>query len=244
MKAIQITYRIFWLLLLGSNAGSIAQDVRAKELFDQVSRYYEQKESYSLSLDYAMFNISTKPEERTEHYTGSASKQANFYTFKVLQSEMLVFGDKQLIFDHKQKTITYLNNDSKKSELPVDLSSYLRIFDQNKLSTNNSFIICELTSSKLNFQNPYSKIVLYVDKDSKALVKQELFFGRLVPFSDNETGKTKLNKGKLVIGINEVAQQKKKTPRLEDFIKVSGKNKIQLRQEYNIYKLIIQENKK
>ncbi|MDY8138496.1 hypothetical protein [Aquimarina sp. 2201CG5-10] len=239
----KIKYIVVVVCCLGFVELGYAQGEKTKELLNKVTTSYENKKQYQIAVTYNMHRGFTG-NTITESYNGKMIRNDDFTQFKLASSEILRFSQSQLSIDHDEKKIIYSQNNKNGNvqNSPLDINGFLEYYDQTKITEKNDVLICEMVSTKTNFQNPYGKVVMYINKNSYQIEKQELFFSTLIPFAESDNNAKKMDYGRLVILLNHEDLKNKAKPNLGDYIDVSSKNKMSLKEQYQGYTLINQAN--
>ncbi|MBQ4820655.1 hypothetical protein [Aquimarina sp. MMG016] len=240
MKQKILQIKILLILFLGIQFTIKAQDLEVKEVLSKTEEFYENQESYDVSVTYNMFRGLTGT-NITESYQGSFAKDKDKYLMKVLGSEILQFNKGKLIINHKEKTIRYEKGASDNVSMTslFNIDEFLTYYDKTKAQTKGNAIVCELVSTKKNFQLPYGKVVLYLNKSDYSITKQVLYFSSLIPFA--EDNKQVQDYGRLELEMTYQNQQKS-TFSWEEYINISSDNKATLQEKYKAYALLHQSN--
>ena len=216
-----------------------AQQLSVNQILNKTVEFYKGINDYEILTTYSL-HPADQPNVFIESYQGVTIKNQKRYHYKLLSSEVYIFDNKQLVVDHREQTVNYNIINYEDIKFPVDFESYIELYDEQKVIEDKEYVICELSGSSKNIQNPYSKIVIYLNKKTYALVKQELFLKSLIPFK-NETGVKQLVKGKMTVALKFSEKNKKTIPLFTDFIKVDNTNENMLvKEELKSYKLISQ----
>ncbi len=236
-------YSIAIVLILMCTSVSIhAQHTDARKILENVALFYKNTAQYQIDVTYNMHRGFTG-NDITESYTGEMVKNGDFSKFKVLNSEIIYFSDDQLTILHGDKTIAYSKKaDTPASSSPVEIDGFLKLYDQTAITEKNGQLICEMVSSKYNPNNPYGKVILYINKDEYYIEKQELFFAETIPFVDKKTNERKSDVGRLVILLKQNSLEDQTTVTLEDYFTFSSDKKVILSAKFSEYNFINQAN--
>ena len=238
MNKILVKYVLLPLFLfLGGNL--YAQNKEAKELLDKVAAFYENSSAYQVELTYNMHRGLTG-NNITESYKGSIIKNGSFLKMELLDSEILQFKEAQLIIDNSAKQVLYIDKSTGLDNSPLNISAYLDYYTKTVVTNKGNIIVCEMVPQEISGQLPYGKVVLYINKDTYSLEKQELFFSNLIPFK-NENNEDVNDYGRLVIELkHQKLNEDQKTYKLSDYISISSGDEASLTGKYSGYNLIKQ----
>lgn len=158
--------------------------ITVDELLNKVKIFYEQKNSYSLNTSYTLYQDDNS-NRILESYKGKIVKTDDVMYSKIQDTEFIQFSEALLKINHSEKAMLYANtNLSKGSNTPIDLSNFMNTgFKSSNIIVNNDNYIIELQAKEINFL-PYSKIRIYIDKESYAIQKQELFLANKISVKD------------------------------------------------------------
>ncbi len=235
-----LQYMIVIFCCLGIVQEQQAQDKETKEILTKVQQAYNKVASQQIEVTYAMHRGLTG-NTITESYTGTMIKKGAVSQFKVFNSEIIKFPNFQLIIDHEVKEVRYTNNKNGGGEMhtPLDIKSFLKIYDKTQITTDNGNWICEMVSTQKNPQNPYGKVKLYIDPTTYFIKKQELFFTAMVPFIEEDGHTRTMDMARMVIQLDHKPLEEGITiPLPGDFIKTSATNTMILTANYKSYRLI------
>ena len=222
-------YSLVLIVLVNSMTSFVnAQQTDVKKIMNKVADIYEDKQQYHIAITYDMHR-GLKGNNITESYEGEMIKNGAYSNFQALNSEVIQFPKEQLIIEHDTKNITYIKMKGHTlagSASPIDMTGFLTHYDKTKVVEKNGKFICELVSTKQNIQIPYSKVVLYINKENYHIEKQELFFATLVPFVDQKTNERKSDYGRLVITLDYQELVEQSAPKLKDYFSFSSTKRV------------------
>ncbi|PKP12509.1 MAG: hypothetical protein CVU08_10145 [Bacteroidetes bacterium HGW-Bacteroidetes-3] len=217
----------------------VAQLPSAKESIDKIEAYYKTVNPLNLELTYTMYKGVTG-NQITESYKGSIYKNKTISSMKVLGSEVLQFSEVQLLIDNEQKTVIYKKNEHHFLEKsPLDMSSFLAYYKEASAVIKEHHLVYEMILKNISIPVPYNRIVLYINMDTYAIEKQELYLSNKVPFFDKE-GKQTDDIGRMEITFQSSSNPIKDAPKLQDYVLL--KPELQLVQRYANYTIIDQTN--
>ncbi len=237
--SVKQTFRIL-MLLLSFSWGITAQQGEMKSLLKKVADFYTNSGEYYIDINYKMYRGLTG-NQVTESYNGVLIKKGAFYKMEVLGTEVLQFGDEKLILDHNNKLISYAKDKTQNpAELITNMNTFLQYYNEYQILDKGSNWVCEFVSSKKNIQQlPYGRVLLYVNKKTYALARQELYFSSVVPFK-GKNGDTEYDYGRLIITLENSLKKNTEITSLEDYIKSNSEGKIELREAFSAYRVIDQ----
>lgn len=226
------------ILLLILTVTVKAQQQSVNETLKKVEKYYKNIKTFNLDLEYAMYK-GYDGNKLTESYKGNIYKNDNITRLKILGSEILQFPKAQLTIIEENKTIIYKPiNDNKLNNSPLDISSFLKYYNEVSSDVNNNTIIHELVLKNNQLPVPYNKILLHINKEDYSIKKQVLYLSTKVPFVD-ENGENSEDVGRMVITFK-TSLSPIKTPKLQDYLVLESNKKIRLVKAYSSYSIIDQ----
>ncbi|MCF6133252.1 hypothetical protein [Flavobacterium wongokense] len=168
----KIFMAVFCLLSIAINAQN-SDRKRITDLFDKAQKLFDLK-NYYLESDYKLF-VNYTSNEVKEAYKGITLKKGeNMYT-KLGSSEMISTNNLFIKIDNDNKRMKVDKISSNAQKPILELNSYINYFSGYRLTESNGQWICTLTTSKVSVV-PYSKIIVYINKNDYQIQKQELFF--------------------------------------------------------------------
>ena len=189
---------IIGLLLLGI-CGLQAQDMDFfKELFSKTESYYKNTREYALKVDYQFFEEG-KPTQAIETLHGNIQKKGDNYYSKIDQTEFIYIGKTFLKINHLQKAVLYAPIAEDRMLTPIDISSLFAYFEKVNIHEEKGSFVCELTFKPIE-TIPYKKMILFLDRSTYAIKKQELYMlpGKSYP---GQASREKTKAGKIVISL-------------------------------------------
>lgn len=216
---------------------AIAQELSAIEILKKVETYYKSIEVLDIEMEYKMYKGFTG-NHITESYTGTMYKNGDIMKVKILGSEIVKLPDAKIIVNNNDKTVMY--NKIKENTImgsPVDMSSFLKYYKESNIQYLGNTIVQEMVQKHLQMPLPYNKIVLYIDKTSYQIKKQELYLSTKVPFVD-EKGKGVPDFARMEISFKANPKPTIKVPNIKDYVFVSSSNNIKLSHNYANYTII------
>lgn len=230
------------VLFFGNIALNYAQEITALKTFNKIESYYKAVNILDIEMEYKMFrgHTGTTP---TESYKGTMYKNEGVSRVNILGSEIIDLPEAKLIVNKEAKTITYNKKSNKETQKsPVDVSMFLKFYKEASTKISDHIIIHEMVLKKdIQMAMPYSKIVIYVDKNSYQIQKQELYLSTKVPFI-NKNGKEAVDFARMEIKFKTNPNPLKKVPKLKDYVRIDTNKKVHLSQNYSAYKIIDQTN--
>ena len=239
----KIKYPLLTLILfLGSITLNYAQEITAKETFNKIESYYKTIDILDIEMEYKMFRGYTGT-NLTESYKGTMYKNEGVSKIDILGSEIIDLPEAKLIINKEAKTVTYHKKYNKETQSsPVDISMFLKFYKEASTKVKGNTIVHEMVLKKgIQIPVPYSKIVVYVDKNSYQMQKQELYLSTKVPFID-KNGKEAPDLARMEIKFKTNPNPSKKVPKLKDYVQIDANKKVRLSQNYAAYKIIDQTN--
>ncbi len=219
--------------------GQLYSQPKAEELLQQIVKAYKETPSYEIGVTYTMLRGLTG-NNSTETYTGELIKQENINRFTAMNSEMIQTPGVKIVVDHSHKQIRYTYKQGPSLEgSPVDISSFMTYFEVADIREENNQWVCELIRNKKEVQLPYAKVVLYIDKNTQFLNKQELVFATLLPFKEGNG--SKMDYGRLMIELHHKKDSGVKALQLSDYV-IPHNDKLETVEKYQDYSLIEQPN--
>ncbi len=194
LKTLGIAVHVVLSMLLCHNV--TAQNPRALEVLSKVTDLYKTKPNYQIQFE---FNFKRGTALKSAYaYKGILEKREGITKLSLLDTEVLSFPQAHLTINHTNKTILFRKSTKAIVGSPVDISTFLEYFEIKAFKAVQTQWICELKVMSKDHQTPYHKVVLYIDKESYTLEKQELFFANKMPFQTEE-GTTIYDKAQLDI---------------------------------------------
>ncbi len=225
---------IFQLLTLSVSS----QEKSVKQILDGVSNSYLSKEQYLVNMTFTMYRGVTG-NTISESYTGTMQKKGATSKNQVLDTEIYLFPSASVAINSTTKTITYTGLSNPQKNTPIDLSILLKYYQKSQIIDKGSQWLCEMVTEQNTFnQLPYSKVLLYVNKDDYSVSKQVLYFTNLIPFKNKRNDEIEHDYGRLVIDLKHQWDVNIPAKKLNDFIVKKHDNKIQLQTKYATYKLV------
>jgi hypothetical protein len=182
-------YFFLFLLSIGLGQWSIAQEtlnIDPVELLNQSQEIYEQTPTYMVKLNYTMFG-DTNATIPLEAYSGKLTKNKEDLFLRIHKTYFINNPSKNLsvkIFNEDQIIEVYPNNEQNIVATPMNMQEFIKYFPTKKVLETNTQYICVLTTGKFT-QFPYGTVKLFIDKASKQLQKQELYFLSKMPYKDH-----------------------------------------------------------
>jgi len=239
----QPIYIFSFVLAMLMITGINAQKLSVKEVLGKVTVFYTNADQYQIDITYNMLR-GLSGNNITESYKGSMVKKGSFTRMEALGSQVFQFSKTHLVVDHNQKVIAYnKSNANGLSNSPLDVSDFLKYYDKSQIIDKGTMLVCEMVSTRKNFQLPYGKVVLYINKNNFSVAKQELYFSNLIPFKNKENNTQEQDYGRLIILLNHNMGGEVTTTELKDYVTIGSNNKPLLQKKYAAYKLIDQTKK-
>lgn len=138
-------------------------------IFDKVEKYYVSKNNFCLSSKYTFFE-NKSINKILDSYEGLIVKKGAISYQKVNNTEFVNFGDCSLMISKDNKVVNYANMASSAGQ-PIALKSFLKILPLTKITDQNEYWVCEL-SSKGKIPLQFKKIIVYINKKNFSLSKQ------------------------------------------------------------------------
>ena len=235
----KLKHQLSIIILLCCYLSVSAQKPIASETLKKVETYYKSLKAFDFQMKYTMYKGYTG-NHVTESYEGTMCKNGAVSQIKILGSEIVQFPDVQLILNKENKTLQYnktSNHVNQKS--PVDVSAFLNFYKETVTDIKDDTIIHEMVLKNTQVPIPYSKIVIYVNKNTYEIEKQILYLATKVPFVD-EDGKETPDVGRMEISFKRNSSTHK-APRLNDYVLIHS-DKVSLTKAYQDYTIIDQTN--
>lgn len=144
-------------------------------LLKKSQQVFEGLKSYYFESDYKLYVNQTSNEVK-ESYTGITVKKDHLAYSKIATTEFVILKDLNLKIDNNTKRIQISTEKNQENLTPnFDIKKYLNYFVSYKITEVNNQYKCELKTDKVTMI-PYSKVVIYIDKKTSRMLKQELYF--------------------------------------------------------------------
>ncbi len=244
IKHIKYLFTITLIMVMCISTASAQQNHQVKEVLKKITQFYTSANHYQIDIVYNMHR-GLSGNTITESYQGKMIKKGDFTKIEALGSKILHFSKARLIVDSNKKVITYNSlSGNTLNNTPVDVGAFLKYYDQSQIIDKGTILLCEMISTRKNFQLPYGKVILHIDKENYSVVKQELYFSNLIPFLNKEDNIQEQDYGRLIILLSHNLNTIPEVPKLKDYIKIETNNGLVLQDAYTQYRLIDQtENK-
>ncbi|QKX04212.1 hypothetical protein HN014_04570 [Aquimarina sp. TRL1] len=230
-------YKILLICCIGAIQLGHSQNTGVKELLNKALAFYQSEEQYQVDMTYTMYQGLTGS-KATESYQGSIIKNKAVSQIKMLNTDILQFPEGQLTINHTEKTVVYTIPEISSIERQVvQLNTLMKNYTQGKTTEKGDVILCELTADSQSNQNPYSRVILHINKNTYRLEKQELFFSRLIPFV-GDRGVKKLDHGRLIITFEYSEGVLSEGIDIKDYIVLKSSEDVFLTGDYQEYRLI------
>lgn len=208
------------------------EKMNIEKLFDSVEKEYNQRDNYSYDVIYSFYEseTSTKPSEINK---GVVLKMNGVKYQKIVNSEFIDYGDKNVMVDHTDKVVQVSSIENK--QYPIIIKDYLKIFSTHKMSTEGSLYVCVLSNEQLN-QTNIKAIKIFIDKNDFSIKKQQFIY-----FGDNQNEKVTIKNPKLEIIFSSRKLNNKRDQELvkkSNYFTLQNKSVI-LSNKYKTYKLIV-----
>lgn len=239
----RLKYIFSFVLVIVMITSVSAQKMQVKDVLKKVTAFYTNADQYQIDITYKMHR-GLSGNNITESYKGSMIKKGSYTKMEALGSQVFQFSKTHLVVDHNQKVIAYNKlNTNGLSNSPLDVSDFLKYYDESQIIDEGNMLVCEMVSTRKNFQLPYGKVVLYINKDNYSVAKQELYFSNLIPFKNKENNTQEQDYGRLVILLNHHFDNEIAIAELKDYIIIGSNNRPLLQKKYAAYKLLDQTKK-
>ena len=194
MKNITKIYILFQILM--ATISGYSQNDEARSLLKKVNDFYKNQTVYQIDMNFKMYQGLTG-DKITELYEGKVFRKDSIARLNMANSELLQIGKDQIAIDHDQKLIVFRKAPINSILTSViDVSTFMEIYETSSIKNFEDTIRLELISKKDKTSSPFAKIVLFIDKSSYEMVKQEMIFTNQMPFK-NEKGNIKADFGRL-----------------------------------------------
>lgn len=176
-------YYLFFIIFFPALVIGQSQTPKVVEILKQAQELYNVTKNYTLNTHYTLYQ-GENSNRVEESYEGLLLKQnATFYS-RIHTTEFLYFDDEYLKINHDQKRIQYGEAKQKKTlEKGISIESYLKFFKNHSLKETSTAYICTLTTTAIT-PLPYGKVVMYIDKKTKQITKQTLYYLEKKAFKD------------------------------------------------------------
>lgn len=232
---IKIVISVFFL----GHASSTAQELSAVETLKKVETYYKNVAILDIEMEYKMFRGVTG-NNITESYKGTMYKYGDISKVDILGSEIVQLPEAKIIVNNDNKTVMYSKAKSGTiTGSPVDMSSFLKFYKGTSTRLQGNTIILEMTQTNVHIPLPYNKIILYIDKTTYQIKRQELYLSTKVPFVD-ENGKGVPDSARMEISFKPNPKPVNKVPQLKDYVLIGSNNTIKLSNNYANYTILDQ----
>lgn len=209
------------------------------DALEKVNSYYKTASDYNIETVYRMYRGYTG-NIITESYKGTMYKSNEVMGLTALGAEVITFSNAQITVNDKNKTITYIKNDSKVvKKSMIDTSKLSNFYDLTNITEGGDIVVYELTLKEKVMNVPYSKLIFHINKKHYSLIKQEFFFTSKLPFT-NKKGEREHDFGRMEIIYNSIAKALNKNIKIEDYLVIDNNNKMSLSKTYKNYQLINQ----
>lgn len=141
--------------------------------------------NFKVNLKYQLFK-GVESKKILESFNGIYIKKETNYYNKVKNTETIIGTDFLIKINHDQKAMIYDkfkkgNNDPNNM---LNITALLKNFENPKVTDLGNRWKCEMIAVEYS-QMPYSKIVMYINKEDYNINKQVLFLTSLMNFSDD-----------------------------------------------------------
>lgn len=232
-------YKKITILICALLAGhiTIAQELSAEDILKNVETYYKNVEVLDVEMEYKMFRGYTG-NNLTESYKGTIYMNGKISRIEILGSEIVQLPKAKIIINNDKKTVTYneLKNDAIQNS-PLDMSTFFKFYKTSSIKYKGNLIIQEMIQKELKIALPYNKIVLYIDKTSYQVKKQELYFSTKMPFVD-KNGKSLPDQARMEISFSPNPQPLKIVPKLSNYVHINSDKAVTLSKNYASYSIV------
>ncbi|WP_203258193.1 hypothetical protein [Hyunsoonleella ulvae] len=193
----KLTFILFAMCCLATHTSfSQQEDLDVQSLIQKVKHSYEDEHMYSLNVTYKLYENSTSTTPK-EFFTGKIIRDNNQYYSKINNTEFIQFTNAYVKINHDEKAMLYINEPAKEVESITDFTKYLAHFNEANIALENGMYKCEITAKQVTFL-PFTKLVLYVDKNSFRLKKQVVYLAQH-SISKDKNGKDVVSNPRLEI---------------------------------------------
>lgn len=170
------TFSIFFFFFLSLSSSSQETDkTKVINLLKKSQQVYDDLKTYYLESTYKLY-VNQNSNEIKESYNGITVKKDDVAYSKIATTELISLKDLNIKIDNSTKRIQVSKDKSKQNVMKAfDVNEYSKYFVKYKFSEVNNQYKCELSTANVSMI-PYSKVVIYIDKKSNRMLKQELYF--------------------------------------------------------------------
>ena len=184
MKFTRLTFTSILLLLI-CNSALAQRTPQASFLLEKSKEYYQTIGDFEVTAKYELYR-GTKGAHLLDSRDMITRKKDEFFYTKGANMEYLTTPTGALKINHSQKAIEYASNTGQNNwqNAFINVAEYLNYFATNKVEElENDFKVTLQTP--LLTQLPYTTIVLYLNKQTFAISKQELLLADRLRYKDN-----------------------------------------------------------
>lgn len=140
------------------------------EIIKKSKASYESIPAFQIDINYTLYSTATSAQV-TEAYTGTLIKDKGGFYSKIHDTEFVQIADSYIKIDHNAKAMEYSKNQNTPDALYGMLDQYISYFSKFELATEGNYYKCILSTAEISMV-PYSKVILYVDKNTYRISKQ------------------------------------------------------------------------
>ena len=174
MKTSTSKWLIFFLCICVSVFGqskllTVAEVLSKTEAALKNNKYITFNTKYTMYSDYTSNKI-------YEQYSGVFLKKETASYVKIKNTEFIAFDNYGLKINNDEKALQIRKDAGAVfEESPLSVTSFLKVFENKTMKTDNEYYICELKPGKIS-QVMLSKVVIYVRKSDFSITKQLLYY--------------------------------------------------------------------
>ncbi|WP_298892455.1 hypothetical protein [uncultured Psychroserpens sp.] len=181
------------------------QSPTVKSVLTQSQTLLKDKSEMKCTMNYDLYSTSFSNEVK-EHYSGNIVKNEDRYYIKINNTIFLnqLNTNTFLKLNTEQKLIQFLkgkNVATTNGSLFDQVSVLINLYKNQSLKSKGDYWICTLKANTVS-QLPYSKVELFVNKETKLLTKQVLYFSSQMPYKKKD-GTNHLGNPRLEISISD-----------------------------------------